>query len=486
MQFDALAARWASLPARARIGLGVAIAAIALLTALIGVISHPNRSALFAGPLHPDQLSEVEERLASWNVAFTPTADNVLVESSRRNTLLLRLSLSGVPRAHVDTSDDVLGKLGAMTPQSVIDAQTRDGLAGDIEVALRGIDGVADARVIIAPAKPGYFADDTSKDASASVRLRLQAGARISDDAVAGMRSFVAASVPGLDARNVTIVDDRGVALGESRSDGDGSDLARSLQTALDAALGSGATIVRVRAEYDRRTITTHDVRRSALSPLSITASTQNERYVGGDKRYDRSEQQIDRGSETRETTAAAQGGRLAKISAAVFVDAARVGDIAAVRALAAATLGIDERRGDTLAVQALSFPHAALAKKDAWWLAYGALVPLLPTLVVCIAILVALAWARAPIGVLVQGAIERTNKRHRAVQAALPSAGLKKALAQEPAHTAAAIISALPDATAAAILETYPEHERAAIIRRMQRPHSPLVAAAERFIADA
>lgn len=487
MDVAALLARWNALPAKVRTIAGIAVAGIFAVSLIAGVLTHPSRAAVFASPLHPEQLSEVEERLASWNIAFTPTADNVLVNEKRRNDVLLRLSLAGVPHAHIDGSTDVLGKLGALTPQAVIDAQTRDGLAGDIELGLRGIDGVQDARVIIAPAKQGYFADETSRDASASVRLRLTPGSQLSADAVSGIRSFVAASVPGLDERRVTIVDDRGVALGEGSTDEDASDLQRSLQSALDSAIGEGASIVRVHVEYDRRTITSKDVRRSPLSSLPIAATTQDERYTGEGKRYDRSDQQVDRGSDTHEVSATAAPGRIARISAAVFVDAARGIDVAQVRQLAGATLGIDPHRGDTIDVAAIAFTRSLPAKKDAWWLAYGAIVPVLPTLIVVIAALLALRWASAPVGALVRSMSDRASitRTTQAVHGIAP-ASVRGALANEPPHAAAAIISALPAATAAAVLDMYPQAERAAIIRRMQRPASPLLADAEQLIANA
>ncbi|HET9096144.1 MAG TPA: flagellar M-ring protein FliF C-terminal domain-containing protein [Candidatus Baltobacteraceae bacterium] len=487
MEPAALLARWNALPANVRTIAAAAAAGILVLSLLAGLVTHPQRTALFAGALHPEQLAEVQERLASWNVAFTPTGDNVLVQSRRRNDLLLRLSLAGVPHAHIDGSSDVLGKLGALTPQAVIDAQTRDGLAGDIELGLRGIAGVQDVRVIIAPAKQGYFADDASRDASASVRLRLLPGARLSADAVTGIRSFVAASVPGLDERHVTLVDDRGVALGEGSTDEGAGDLQRSLQSALDSAIGAGAAIVRVHVEYDGRAVTSKDVRRSPLSALPISANTQDERYDGEGKRYDRSEQQVERGSETREVASTAAPGRIARISAAVFVDGSRSIDLAQVKQLAAAALGIDPHRGDTIEVAAISFAHSPVAKKDGWWLAYGALVPLLPTLVVAIALLVALRLASAPVAQFMRSASRRAalTRTANAVHG-IPPASVRGALANEPPHAAAAIISALPAATAAAVLDMYPEHERAAIIRRMQRPASPLLSDAQSFIANA
>ena len=487
MDAGAFLSRLSALPKRVKVLGGAALSFAVLLSLIAAIGMHPQRSALFATPLYSDQLAEVQERLASWGVPFTPVSDNVFVESRRRNDLLLRLSMTGVPHAHIDASNDVLGKLGALTPQAVIDAQTRGALAGDIELGLRGIDGVQDASVIIAPAKPGYFADDTSRDATASVRLRLVPGARLSADAVTGIRMFVAASVPGLDQRNVAIVDDRGIALGQPASADDAADLQRSLQSALDTAIGAGATIVRVHVEYDRRSITSREIRRTSLAGTPIAATTQDERYAGDGKRYDRSNRQLDRGSDTREDSATADGARIARVSAAVFVDAQRGLDLVQIRNLAGATLGIDTRRGDSLDVAAVSFTHALTAKKDGWWLAYGAIVPLLPTLVVTIAALVALRWAGAPVGSFVKTLADRAALSHTAsAVSGIAPAGVRGALANEPPHAAAAIISALPAATAAAVLDMYPEHERAAIVRRMQRPTSPLLSDAETFIANA
>ncbi len=483
----ALFARWNTLPARTRKLTAAACIALVFVSIAAGVLTHSQRVPLFAGALQPDQLGEVEERLASWNVPFTPSADNVLIDGARRSDLLLKLSMAGTPHAHVQGTSDVLGKLGALTPQSVIDAQTRDGLAGDIELSLRGIQGIQDARVIIAPAREGYYADDASSAATASVRLTLQPGARLSAQAVGGVRSFVAASVAGLDPRNVKIVDDRGVALEEGASDAGASDLQHSLQSALDSTLGAGAALVRVHIEYDRSSVMRRNVRRVPLSALPIAANTQDEHYFDGGKRYEKSAQDLDRGSDTSEETTSAQGGRIARITAAVFVDSAQIADIVPVRALAAATLGIDPRRGDVLEVQAMNFTRTPLARKDGWWLAYGAVVPVLPALILAAGAAIGMRYASRPLSAALQAMGQRAAIASAAEKSRdIPPAGVRASLENEPPHTAAAIISALPAATAAAVLEMYPEHERSAIIRRMHRPGSPLLPDAERFITHA
>lgn len=480
-----LVARWNALPKAVRIVAGGAFALVAALSIGAGIAFHPARERLFATPLHSEQLGEVEERLASWNVAFTPTADNVVVDARRRNDVLLRLSLSGVPHAHAETSGEALANVGVLTPQAVIDAQTRAGLAGDIEAGLRGIEGLDDARVIVAPAKSAEFADESTREASASVRVRLRTGAQLSREAIAGIRAFVAAGVPGLTPSRVTLLDDRGVALNESDTGGDeAADVQRSLQSALDGAFGDGTTIVRVRAEYrgDRRS--ERDVARTPVDGNAIAHAARSESFDDGGKRYRRREETDDRGSETREFVSETDRGDLKRLSTAVFVDVARGVEPAKVRDLAAATVGYDAARGDSLVVQAVDFRRERPARKDVWWLLYGAIVPAAPVLIAMLGLFAVARIATAPFAALVQTMIERASvsRTSKAVAGFAPSR-VRSALAHEPPHAAAAIISALPAATAAAVLDLYPAHEREAIVKRMQRPHSPLLADAEELL---
>lgn len=484
MTVQSLVARFVALPKSLRLATFIGVAVLALAAFVATLVSHAPRTALFASALHPEQLSEVEERLAEWSVPFTPMVDNVIVDTGRRNDLLLRLSLAGVPHAHVRTSDEALANVGVLTPQTVIDAQTRAGLAGDIEDGLRGVGGVDDARVIIAPARAAEFGDESSRDASASVRLRLHPGAQLDRNAIAGIRAFIAASVPGLDPTHVTILDDRGLALGDANDADDAGELQRSLQSALDTAFGNGLTIVRVHAEYNRATTERRDVRRSAVGELPIAQTSASETYDIGGKRYEKHDENDDRGSETHEVVARAEAGGIARLSTAVFVDASRAVDVGAVRELAAATVGFDARRGDTLAVQVVDLHHTLQPKRDGWFLAYGVIAPLLPTLALVIGAVTIVRLAIPSFAPLLRRYADRASveRASRTVAGFAPSQ-VRGALAHEPPHAAAAIISALPAATAAAVLELYPPHEREAIVRRMQRPHSTLFPDAEEIV---
>ncbi len=479
MTFDMLLGRLRALPLQTKFA-GAAVLALVLggfVVAGLTIAKSPG-IALFASPLRPEQLREVEDELAGWSVTFTPTADNVIVHAAARNDLLLRLSLAGIPHAHVQTTDEALANVGVLTPQSVVDAQTRSGLAGDIELGLRSIAGIDDARVIVAPAKAAGYSDESAQPATAAVRLRMHPGATLSSQAIAGIQHFVAASVPGLDAQHVTILDDAGVALTErGEASADAGELQQSLQSALDAAFGPGTTIVRVHAEYSGAGVDRREVRRTAVGATPIERTEDSESYDGAGKRYQKRSGHDDNGADVREIVSHADPGVLTSIASAIFVDESRAADVPKVRELAAAAIGYNPKRGDSLVVQAVNFHRALEPRNNGWFLLYAALAPLLPALAF-VAGAFMLVRTGAPVvmpwinRLTERFDIERTSK----TVAGYSPARVRGVLMNEPPHAAAAIISALPTATAAAVLELYPAQEREAIVKRMQRAASPLV----------
>jgi len=249
------------------------------------------------------------------------------------------------------------------------------------------------------------------------------------------------------------------------------------LQSALDAAFGNGAAIVRVRAEYSSQQTSERDVRRTPLSAQAIQRVRRSETYDGSGKRYRHLEEGEDRGSETHEFVSQLQPGGIKRLSTAVFVDETRALDLAKVRELAAATVGYDSRRGDALAIEAIDFHRDPVARKDAWWLLYGTIVSLAPALILAIGLIACARFAVPPLAVLAHSVIDRAMVLRTSKNAAdFAPSRVRTMLEREPPHAAAAIISALPAATATAVLELYPPHEREAIVSRMQRRHSALL----------
>lgn len=485
MPIAPLIARALAAPSKVKF-LYAAIAVLALALAAGGLAAtRDTRVALFATPLAPEQVAEVQTQLAAWNIAFAPTADNVRVAAAKRSDILLRLSIGGLPHAHLATSAEVFAHAGALTPQSVLEAQTRDGLAADLALGLRGLAGVADARVIIAPARTGMYADEASHDASASVRISLVAGARLNARTIAGIRAFVAGGVPGLDAARVTVLDDGGLAPDAAAGDFDGDSTQLALQSALDAAFGPNSTIVRVHRESvgERRDV--HDFRRTPAGG-ALTRSATDERYTSSVKKYSKVNAVEDRGSDTHDEVRVALAGAVQRRSVAVFVDASKRLDLDKIRSLAEATAGLDIKHGDLLHVEAMRFnvDAGAPAPAPANWAVFGAFAGILPQAIVACSIGLAILFGGRPAFALATRLVESSTVRTTVREVAgIPPSRVRGALAGEPPHIAAAIISALPAATATAVLELYPADERAAIVRRLARAASPLVPDAEELI---
>jgi flagellar M-ring protein FliF len=468
-------ARVRALSTRTQIVLGAAAVCVVVGVFAAAFVARDTRVALFAGAMQADQLAEIEERLAAWNVPFVATGDNVRVDAARRNDLLLRLAVAGLPHPHLAATTEALGKAGALTPQSVLEAQERDGLAADLALALRGIAGVLDARVIIAPARNGTYADERDAPATASVRLTLAPGTRLEAARVAAIASFVANGVPGLAPERVALLDDRGDALGATDATPGAAEIETALQTAIDGAFGSGAAIVRVRVERDERALSVRETDRRPFGSGTIAREASDERFATDKRRYAKTTTTEDRGSAVREERSESAPGRIARVSVAVVVDSARTLDFAAIRALADATAGIDRKRGDVVTVTPVRFARALPLQQTTGvpWLAFAAVAPQAATIAL---FLVVAAVAGRPAARLVVRAVERAELRAAsAAVAGAPPHHVRGALAGEPPHTAAAIISALPAATAAAVLELYPPEERAAIVRRLSRARSPL-----------
>ena len=480
-----------AMPPRTR-GLAAGGALVAVVLAVVlAFVFRADSAALFARPLDADQLAEVQARLTEWDVPFRPMPDNVSVDAARKHDVLLRLAMAGVPHPHLATSAETLKNVNALTPDSVLDAQQRAGLEGDLAEGLRGISGVLDARVILAPATHAFYVDEASREASASVRLTLDGGVTLSPASIAGLRSYVANAVSGLAPERVSVVDQTGADLSAHRTaaaGGSGDEdvaLERTLQNALDATVGSGATFVVAHVEVDPSTTTSHEVKRVPLG-TAIASDAVREHYVGKNKSYDKLRQNVDRGSDTVERNTRVDAGATKRRSVAVFVDDRQAGLMPRITDLVSAAAGLVPARGDTFAVKAIKFarPHVAApapAPLEPRLASFGVPLPALPAVLLALAALGAFLVVGRPFLATLAESGAAPHVASPATTAAAATAlddpaRLRAVLASEPPHAAAAILATLPSPAATAVLELYGEGERREIVRRMAQAVAPIV----------
>ncbi len=141
-------------------------------------------------------------------------------------------------------------------------------LQSELARSIQQIEPVASARVLIARAEPSPFIRE-QKPTTASVTLKLKPGASLNRNQTAGIVALVSRAVEGLKPENVTIVDQMGRLLSDSRAYEDGfggsgqMDYRRDLETYLASkaqdmltrTLGAGRAIIQVSADIDHKRV---------------------------------------------------------------------------------------------------------------------------------------------------------------------------------------------------------------------------------------
>jgi flagellar M-ring protein FliF len=433
----------------------LAAACAAAIVALLGiVVAHSEAPVpLFDAPLHPAQTAEVAQALTLWNEPFTADsrATQIFVASRRRRDLLVRLALADLPHGYVPTTADVLQTQdNPLAPPEVVDDRRRAGIEGDFVAGLRRIEGVADATVVIAPATGDSFADEAQRSPpSASVQLILQSGAQLSQSAIAGIRRFVAAGYPGLNPDRVAVVDGSGAMLGAApdRATGREARIQSNVQSALDAALGAGAAIVRVSMRSAASEQTTQSTRVVPHGLLDADTGRETGSENGRKLSKERTTRHYAYDTIVERRTTAADA--LVRMSVAVFLDSGRVdaSKRQAISSLVRAAAGADLSAGDDVVVESVPFaPHAPPVVAAARAPLARAVLPAAAVALVA----VALGFTLWP---------QRVHKNPDPIVS-----GVRRSLDRESPRTAAFILSTLPRATRDQILDSYGPARRATI----------------------
>ncbi|HEX8980085.1 MAG TPA: flagellar basal-body MS-ring/collar protein FliF [Parasulfuritortus sp.] len=201
--------RFNALPNSRKLGVMVALAAIvALIVGAVMWSRTPDYRVLFSN-LSERDAGSVITTLQQMNVSYkTGAGGTIMVPSDQVYDLRFKLASQGLPKG------DTVGfelldspKLGMTQFQEQVTYQRA--LEGELSRTIEAIDTVSSARVHLAIPKPSVFIRDQQKP-SASVLVDLYAGRSLDAAQVSAIVHLVASSVPELDPKNVTVVDQAG------------------------------------------------------------------------------------------------------------------------------------------------------------------------------------------------------------------------------------------------------------------------------------
>ncbi|RDI97730.1 flagellar basal body M-ring protein FliF [Dyella solisilvae] len=194
---------------------GVA-AAVALGVAVVLWSRGPNYGLLYAG-LEQKDAAAVTQALQASNTPYTLGADgsSIMAPVSDLAAIRLKLAAQGLPQGSAATAATPAGD----SPFGMSDLAERTRyqqmLETDLGNTIAGLQSVRAARVHLALPKPSAFIRD-NHEASASVLVTLYPGRQLDASQVAAIVHLVASSVPNLDPKQVSVVDQQGQLLTSS------------------------------------------------------------------------------------------------------------------------------------------------------------------------------------------------------------------------------------------------------------------------------
>lgn len=218
------------------------------------------QAQLFAGLDDADKAA-VADALQSQGIAHSidATTGALTVDADKLHQARIALAGQGLPKA-APSGDSLIAALPMGSSRAIEGEALRSAREADLSRTIETIDAVKSARVHVAAAEPSLFVRE-DKPATASVMLTLQNGRSLSDGQVQAIRFLVASSVPGMNADQVSVIDQRGALLSDTAS---GSDMKafqlqlqvedrfrRALDTLLGPMLGAGNYTVEVHADVD-------------------------------------------------------------------------------------------------------------------------------------------------------------------------------------------------------------------------------------------
>lgn len=376
---------WSRLGRGARWGLAAGIAVFGLLlVASAWWALHVRYEVLFAR-LKPQDASAMVAELEKMKVPYQLADDGgtILVDAATVHATRLKLMGRELP-LHGAVGFELFNNADFGMTEFAQKINYQRALQGEITRTILSLGEVRDARVHLVLPEEGLFKRATHK-AKAAITLSLHAGQTLAPAQIAGVQKLVSAAVPGVSAEDVTIVDQRGVAL--TRAAGPATEaagssarldlkreteelLARKAQEVLDRAFGSGQAIATVDASlsFDQVRTTTEDVvglpgrpgqgmtgvivreretARDAAAPLDVRM---------GDMRPATLQREVDYQAGRRVEQVVSPPGAVRKLQVVAVVkrplDAEQLSQM---KQLLAAAVGAVPDRGDVVVVQSLS-----------------------------------------------------------------------------------------------------------------------------------
>jgi flagellar M-ring protein FliF len=207
------AGRMAALPMRSKLSMALGVAALAGVVLAMTLWSSKGDFKVLYANLSDKDGGAVIAQLSQMNVPYRMSEGGaaILVPALQVHDLRLKLATAGLPKGSVSGYELMdSARFGQTQFQERLTAQR--GLEGELTRSITSMAAVQNARVHLAlPNQNGFFREQQKP--SASVLLTLHPGRSLDRAQVAGIVHLVSSSVPELDPKGVSVLDQTGALL---------------------------------------------------------------------------------------------------------------------------------------------------------------------------------------------------------------------------------------------------------------------------------
>lgn len=274
------------------------IALIGIAAVVIGGIAlgswlgRPTYAPLFSG-LAASDASAIVSQLQSDGVSYqlADGGQTIMVPQSAVYSERLKAAANNLP-ASSNGGYTLLNKLGVTTSQFQQDVTYKQAMEGELANTIDAMSGVGSAAVKLAIPTQTVFVSQ-QQDPTASVFVSTVNGASLGSDQVQAITHLVSASITGMKASDVTVVDAAGNVLSASGTDQSALTVDKaqtsydhstqaSVQAMLDQIVGAGNATVVVQGTMSNQTQTqTSDAYAVPSGTPAATQSTTVQKYTG-------------------------------------------------------------------------------------------------------------------------------------------------------------------------------------------------------------
>ena len=205
-----------------QIGLLVGLAAsIAIGAGIVTWSLAPDYRILYSG-LVPEDMSEIASVLERSGIKYSLSEVNgaIMVPSSDVKQARMMLAGEGLPRGNGAGYELLAKESGFGSSHFMESIRYQRALEGELSRTIASIETVRHARVHIAIPENSSSTGKSNKT-TASVTIELFPGRNMEDSEVNAISHLVAASIPDLEARNVTVIDQKGRMLSKAYDSAD-------------------------------------------------------------------------------------------------------------------------------------------------------------------------------------------------------------------------------------------------------------------------